>query len=456
MTIVEKAERIYSQVEHRADAAIHVLGILFAINASLWLLWHVTGMSVGISVLVYCAGLLAMISFSAAYNLAPHGPSRQFLRRLDHAAIFIMIAATYTPFAVNRLAAPYGDVVLALIWLSASFGVTMKVLFPRRYEWLSLGLYLAMGWMIVFVLRPLHAAMGATDFWLLVAGGPRLLRRRRVLCDRAHPLSQGDLARLRAGRGGPTFLRHRDGIRALDSATFRVWPWSRPSPTPFGMIAAVIFDCDGVLVDSEVIAHEVEIAVLAEIGLTYDSHDFITRFMGRSSKVFYQLLEADGRERLGRSIIDEIRPAIRARFRAAVETRLAEVPGALSAAKACRLPKAVASSSTERGLGVKLRKVGHWEHFAPHIYSSEHVVHAKPAPDLFLFAAKALDVPPKDCLVIEDSVNGVMAGVAAGMRVWGFGGGGHMTERLTARLTEAGAERIVANWAEAEALFAGL
>lgn len=171
MTIVEKAERIYSQVEHRADAAIHVLGILFAINASLWLLWHVTGMSVGISVLVYCAGLLAMISFSAAYNLAPHGPSRQFLRRLDHAAIFIMIAATYTPFAVNRLAAPYGDVVLALIWLSASFGVTMKVLFPRRYEWLSLGLYLAMGWMIVFVLRPLHAAMGATDFWLLVAGG---------------------------------------------------------------------------------------------------------------------------------------------------------------------------------------------------------------------------------------------------------------------------------------------
>jgi len=171
MTIVEKAERIYSQVEHRADAAIHVLGVLFAINASLWLLWHVTGMSVGISVLVYCAGLLAMISFSAAYNLAPNGPSKQFLRRLDHAAIFIMIAATYTPFAVNRLAAPYGDVVLALIWLSASFGVTMKVLFPRRYEWLSLGLYLAMGWMIVFVIQPLHAAMSTTDFWLLVAGG---------------------------------------------------------------------------------------------------------------------------------------------------------------------------------------------------------------------------------------------------------------------------------------------
>ncbi|MEI9990306.1 MAG: hemolysin III family protein [Rhizomicrobium sp.] len=171
MTIIGKAERIYSEFEHRADAVIHVLGILFAINASLWLLWHVTGMSVAISVLVYCAGLLAMISFSAAYNLAPYGPSRQFLRRLDHAAIFIMIAATYTPFAANRLAAPYGTIILAAIWLSASFGVTMKVLFPRRYEWLSLGLYLAMGWLIVFVIQPLHAAMSATDFWLLMAGG---------------------------------------------------------------------------------------------------------------------------------------------------------------------------------------------------------------------------------------------------------------------------------------------
>ncbi|MEJ0044635.1 MAG: hemolysin III family protein [Rhizomicrobium sp.] len=104
-----------------------------------------------------------MICFSAAYNLAPHGPSKQFLRRLDHAAIFIMIAATYTPFAANRLAAPYGTIILAAIWLSASFGVTMKVLFPRRYEWLSLGLYLAMGWLIVFVIQPLHAAMTATD-----------------------------------------------------------------------------------------------------------------------------------------------------------------------------------------------------------------------------------------------------------------------------------------------------
>jgi hemolysin III len=171
MTIISKAERIYSELEHRADVAVHVLGVLFAINASLWLLWHVTGLPVAVSVFVYCAGLLAMICASAAYNLAPHGPSKGILRRLDHSAIFIMIAATYTPFAMNRLGAPYGTMILAAIWLSASFGVVMKVLFPRRFEVVSIALYLAMGWTIVTVIQPLHASLSATDFWLLVAGG---------------------------------------------------------------------------------------------------------------------------------------------------------------------------------------------------------------------------------------------------------------------------------------------
>lgn len=171
MTIIEKAERIYSRLEHRADAVVHVLGVLFAINASLWLLWRVIGLPVQVSVLVYCAGLLAMICASAAYNLVWHAPSKAILRRLDHSAIFIMIAATYTPFAINRLGQPFGGIVLAAIWCTASLGVAMKVLFPRRFEVLSIALYLAMGWAIVTVIQPLHAAMEPTDFWLLVAGG---------------------------------------------------------------------------------------------------------------------------------------------------------------------------------------------------------------------------------------------------------------------------------------------
>ena len=222
------------------------------------------------------------------------------------------------------------------------------------------------------------------------------------------------------------------------------------------MVQAVIFDCDGVLVDSEVLAHEVETEVLNEIGLHYDRHEFTARFMGMSDSAFFAALEADGQARLGRSIIDEIRGPMNERMRRAVEERLREIPGALSAVTTLRQVKAVASSSTAGRLAVKLRKTGLWDHFAPHIYSAEHVKHAKPAPDLFLHAAGALAVPPADCLVIEDSINGVLAGRAAGMRVWGFGGGGHMSERLMERLSETGAERIVSSWAEAEDLFATL
>ncbi|HVZ91994.1 MAG TPA: hemolysin III family protein [Rhizomicrobium sp.] len=164
--------RVYTRHETLADATIHVIGIVFAINASLWLILHVTGLPVVASVTVYCLGLLAMIGLSAAYNLTPHHrPSKQMLRRLDHAAIFIMIAATYTPLAVNRLGPPSGGLILAAIWCAATFGVAMKILVPMRFERASLALYIAMGWAILTVLSPLERAMAAVDFWLLMAGG---------------------------------------------------------------------------------------------------------------------------------------------------------------------------------------------------------------------------------------------------------------------------------------------
>jgi HAD superfamily hydrolase (TIGR01509 family) len=233
----------------------------------------------------------------------------------------------------------------------------------------------------------------------------------------------------------------------------------QPSPVTGyrpAMIEAVIFDCDGVLVDSEVIAHEVEMLTLGEIGLSYDSHDFKARFMGMSDKAFHAALDADAQARLGRLIMAELGPRMKARFAAAMETRLAAIAGAHEAVDVLRGLKAVASSSTTQGLEKKLRLTGLWERFAPHIYSAEHVEHAKPAPDLFLLAARALHVSPSQCLVIEDSVNGVNAAHAAGMRVWGFMGGGHMDEHSRARLISARAERIVENWKEAAQLFAGL
>jgi len=167
----DRTDRPYSRAEHRVDAIIHVAGVIFAINGGLWLLFHVTGLSVVASVSVYCAGLIAMLSASAFYNLAPSGNTKDWLRRFDHAAIFIMIAATYTPFAVNRMQQPTGGVILGLIWFAATTGVVAKMLFPRRFEFASLGLYLGMGWLVVAVIRPLSATMAAADFWLLIAGG---------------------------------------------------------------------------------------------------------------------------------------------------------------------------------------------------------------------------------------------------------------------------------------------
>lgn len=169
---VERVHRLYDKHERLADNIVHVLGIVFAINASLWLLWHVTGMSVLVSVSIYCVGLLAMIGFSAAYNMTPTSrPSKKILRRLDHSAIFIMIAATYTPFAVNRLAGTSGAIVLAVVWLCATFGVVMKLVAPRRFEFVSLALYLGMGWVVVTVIQPLSLSLAHVNFWLLMAGG---------------------------------------------------------------------------------------------------------------------------------------------------------------------------------------------------------------------------------------------------------------------------------------------
>jgi hemolysin III len=171
MSLTDKAERIYTRHEYVVDAVIHVAGMLFAVNAAVWLLLHV-GVSAEASVTVYCLGLLAMIFASGIYNMVPETAwPKQLLRRLDHAAIFIMIAGTYTPFAVNRVGAPYGMAVLWAIWICASIGVALKVLFPRRFERASLALYIGMGWMVVAVLKPLAASVASVDFWLLIGGG---------------------------------------------------------------------------------------------------------------------------------------------------------------------------------------------------------------------------------------------------------------------------------------------
>ncbi len=213
---------------------------------------------------------------------------------------------------------------------------------------------------------------------------------------------------------------------------------------------AVIFDCDGVLVDSEKLALQVELEVLAGLGLTFERGDYMLRFMGLSTDAFHAAIDEEAKARLGRSIAAEVRGS--ERLRQVMIAHLNEVPGALQTVIALTLPKAIASSGSRAGLERKLKQTGLWDHFAPHVYSADHVANAKPAPDLFLHAAAALDVDPADCLVLEDSVNGVVGARAAGMTVWGFLGGGHVHDGLGPRLLSAGAERLVKDWPEAALL----
>jgi HAD superfamily hydrolase (TIGR01509 family) len=220
-------------------------------------------------------------------------------------------------------------------------------------------------------------------------------------------------------------------------------------------VGAVIFDCDGVLVDSEVLALEIELDALAGIDLAYEDADYRARFLGMSNTAFYAALDLDHRARHGSGLPEGFREMCHARYQAAWH-KLGEVPGARAAVERVSLPKAVASSSTRDALARKLRQTDLWALFEPHVYSADHVAHAKPAPDLFLYAAEALAIAPARCLVIEDSANGVVAARAAGMAVWGFTGGGHMDEASGARLLAAGAERLVPDWRTAGELLAGL
>lgn len=156
----------YSAAELRADAAIHALGVGFAIGAAAWLWSHASGLAL----VVYGLGLVATLTASAAYNLH-HGAYKEWLRRIDHAMIFIMIAGTYTPFVVLRLPAGPALWLGGLVWCGAILGVVLKLLFPRRFERMSLALYLGLGWAVVAAFDPLMGAVARSTFDLLVLGG---------------------------------------------------------------------------------------------------------------------------------------------------------------------------------------------------------------------------------------------------------------------------------------------
>ena len=129
------------------------------------------GPTVLVSIAVYGAGLLAMLGCSALYNIAGHGPRKALWRRLDHAAIFVMIAGTYTPFAAIAIGGAWGMGLLVFVWTVAAAGVLLKLLHPGELEALSISAYLLLGWTILPAIHRLIAAVSLLALVLLAAGG---------------------------------------------------------------------------------------------------------------------------------------------------------------------------------------------------------------------------------------------------------------------------------------------
>lgn len=183
----------------------------------------------------------------------------------------------------------------------------------------------------------------------------------------------------------------------------------------------LIFDCDGVLVDSEMLSAGVLMAMMAEVGLPITPEIFRADFLGRS------FVSASKRviERFGRPLPDDFQAGYRRRLFARMRSDLMPMDGVFDMLASLRTPYCLATSSSPERLAITLEVTGLAPYFAGRCFTASEVVHGKPAPDLFLLAAARMGVVPCECLVIEDSEMGVLAGRAAGMTVWHFTGGAH-------------------------------
>ncbi|MFB7343269.1 HAD family hydrolase [Streptomyces hydrogenans] len=191
-------------------------------------------------------------------------------------------------------------------------------------------------------------------------------------------------------------------------------------------IELVIFDCDGVLVDSERLAVRLQVALGAELGWPLTADEVVERFIGRSEESIVGQIA----ERLGAETAALWWSRLIQRHRDAVDTGLDPVDGLPEALAALTLPTCVASSGSHEKMRHTLGRTGLYAHFEGRVYSASEVSRGKPAPDLFLYAARRMGVDPAACAVVEDSGPGVAAARAAGMRAFGYAGGPTPAARL--------------------------
>lgn len=203
----------------------------------------------------------------------------------------------------------------------------------------------------------------------------------------------------------------------------------------------IIFDCDGVLIDSEAIACRVDAEEFSRLGFVLTAKDVADRFVGKTAGEMFATLQAEQ----GRPIPDGFETHLRERIHEAFQRELRPIPGVAETLAQLHMAVCVASSSGPERLEMSLEIAGLLGHFTPHVFSAHMVARGKPAPDLFHHAAAAMGQEPASCLVIEDSVAGVQAAVAARMRVFGFTGGSHCTAAHGGRLEAEGAELSFGN-----------
>ena len=197
----------------------------------------------------------------------------------------------------------------------------------------------------------------------------------------------------------------------------------------------VIFDCDGVLVDSEVISCRAHAGTLTRHGYPITEEQVLHRFLGVSDREARLTIERE----IGRKLPDDFEAQVKEATLKFYAGDLKAIAGVAAAIAAIDVPKCVASSGTPEKIHHGLECAGLLERFSPHIFSATQVRRGKPAPDLFLFAASKMRAAPGRRLVIEDSVPGVTGAVAAGMTVLGFHGGSHCLPGHADRLRAAGA-----------------
>jgi HAD superfamily hydrolase (TIGR01509 family) len=210
----------------------------------------------------------------------------------------------------------------------------------------------------------------------------------------------------------------------------------------------LIFDCDGVLVDSEVLAHDTLREMIASLGRPMTMDEAVREFAGGSladtvatvGRLLGRPLPADVGDKFGQLLLERFRHELK------------PMPGVRDAILALPYRRCVASSSTPERLRLSLEVTGLAPLFGEHVFSAVQVARGKPAPDLYLLTARTLGEPPERCIVIEDTTRGVAAGHAAGARVIGFAGGGHAMPALAEDLARAGAEVVITAMGELPAV----